>query len=78
MPQVTISYLGRPQLAPVSARVQALDSMYGFECSCERCLAEAESYEKVSCCWGCPFLVPCLGIWQATLQQHCLSDHLPV
>lgn len=50
--QVTISYLGRPQLAPVSARVQALDSMYGFECSCERCLAEAEAYEKVRCCRG--------------------------
>jgi hypothetical protein len=46
-PQVTISYLGRPQLAPVAARVSALDSMYGFECSCERCLAEADSYDKV-------------------------------
>lgn len=32
--EVTISYLGRPQLTPVTRRMQALEEDYGFECDC--------------------------------------------
>jgi len=34
--EVTISYLGRPQLAPVGGRLARLKDDYGFGCSCPR------------------------------------------
>lgn len=62
--QVTISYLGRPQLAPVGVRRVKLQEDYGFACSCPRCVQELGCEDKVlggrSCCWcmfyvgGCP------------------------
>jgi hypothetical protein len=40
--EVTISYLGGPQLLPLDARREALSSAFGFECGCPRCRAEEE------------------------------------
>ncbi|GLC35445.1 hypothetical protein PLESTB_000206400 [Pleodorina starrii] len=45
--EVTICYLGRPQLLPVSRRISILAEDYGFECSCARCTAEQAHYDKV-------------------------------
>jgi hypothetical protein len=40
--EVTISYLGGPQLLPLDARREALSSAFGFDCGCPRCRAEEE------------------------------------
>ncbi|GFH27157.1 histone methyltransferase, partial [Haematococcus lacustris] len=40
--EVTISYLGRPQLQPATVRRARLLEDYGFECSCPRCVNELE------------------------------------
>ncbi len=45
--EVTISYLGRPQLAPVEPRRLQLADLYGFECDCERCALELHHMDKV-------------------------------
>ncbi|GLI61856.1 hypothetical protein VaNZ11_004364, partial [Volvox africanus] len=45
--EVTICYLGRPQLLPFSRRISILSDDYGFECSCTRCTAEQAHFEKV-------------------------------
>ncbi|GIL64548.1 hypothetical protein Vafri_18447 [Volvox africanus] len=45
--EVTICYLGRPQLLPFSRRISILSEDYGFECSCTRCTAEQAHFEKV-------------------------------
>ncbi|KXZ47298.1 hypothetical protein GPECTOR_36g24 [Gonium pectorale] len=36
--EVTISYLGRPQLLPFRKRISILSEDYGFECTCQRCV----------------------------------------
>jgi hypothetical protein len=40
--EVTISYLGGPQLLPLDARREALSGAFGFDCGCPRCRAEQE------------------------------------
>lgn len=45
--QLTISYLGRPQLAPLGTRQDMLKEDYGFDCTCTRCVAEAGVADKV-------------------------------
>jgi len=45
--EVTISYMGRPQLQPVGPRQVKLLSDYGFECDCQRCLQEQALEEKL-------------------------------
>ncbi|KAF5834973.1 hypothetical protein DUNSADRAFT_8073 [Dunaliella salina] len=45
--EVTISYMGRPQLRPVGPRQVKLLSDYGFECDCQRCLQEQALEEKL-------------------------------
>ncbi|GAX75002.1 hypothetical protein CEUSTIGMA_g2448.t1 [Chlamydomonas eustigma] len=45
--EVTISYLGRPQLVPVEMRIETLREDYGFTCECERCTAELVHMDKV-------------------------------
>lgn len=39
--QITISYLGREDFSPASARNSALQERYGFTCSCPRCTLES-------------------------------------
>jgi len=46
--EVTISYLGKPQLQPVNLRIDELRENYSFTCECERCTAELIHMEKVS------------------------------
>ncbi len=46
--EVSISYLGRPQLMPVELRIETLREDYGFTCECERCTAELVHMDKVS------------------------------
>lgn len=43
--EVTISYLGRPQLAPVAQRVAALKEEYGFDCDCPRFVRHTVPYD---------------------------------
>ncbi|GFR47403.1 hypothetical protein Agub_g9120 [Astrephomene gubernaculifera] len=45
--EVSISYLGRPQLLPFQRRMQALKEDYGFDCDCVRCTAEQAHYDKL-------------------------------
>jgi len=45
--EVTISYLGRPQLTPVEGRIEALKEDYGFTCSCSRCTGELQHASKL-------------------------------
>lgn len=40
--EVTISYLGAPQLLPLDGRRQALSGAFGFNCACPRCVAEED------------------------------------
>lgn len=42
--EVTINYLGRGSLRPLSQRQGELEASYGFTCGCDRCGAWA---------WGC-------------------------
>jgi len=35
--EVTISYLGAPQLLPLAQRREALANSFGFDCTCSRC-----------------------------------------
>ncbi|GIL75583.1 hypothetical protein Vretifemale_5332 [Volvox reticuliferus] len=46
--EVTICYLGRPQLLPFSRRISILSDEYGFECNCTRCMAEQAHFDKVA------------------------------
>ncbi|KAG2497109.1 hypothetical protein HYH03_004700 [Edaphochlamys debaryana] len=50
--EVTICYLGRPQLLPFNRRMALLEEDYGFECDCVRCTAEQASYDKVDDVYG--------------------------
>jgi hypothetical protein len=45
--EVTISYFGAEQLTPLKARQKALKTAFGFDCSCERCIGEAATWEAV-------------------------------
>lgn len=45
--EVTISYLGRPQLDHVQSRIDKLEEDYGFRCECERCTMELIHSEKL-------------------------------
>ncbi|KAG2452349.1 hypothetical protein HYH02_003373 [Chlamydomonas schloesseri] len=45
--EVTICYLGRPQLLPFNKRIAILSEDYGFECNCARCLAEQAHVDKL-------------------------------
>ncbi|KAG1662897.1 hypothetical protein FOA52_009680 [Chlamydomonas sp. UWO 241] len=46
--EITISYLGRPQLVPVDARIELLREDYGFSCECERCTNELVHMDKLA------------------------------
>ena len=45
--EITISYLGRPQLDHVETRIDKLEEDYGFSCECERCTSELIHGEKL-------------------------------
>ncbi|GBF93793.1 hypothetical protein Rsub_06125 [Raphidocelis subcapitata] len=45
--EVTISFLGRQEFAPVGARQAVLRERWGFECTCERCAVEAAAPPEV-------------------------------
>jgi hypothetical protein len=45
--EITISYLGRPQLDSCQTRIDKLEEDYGFTCECERCTSELIYGEKI-------------------------------
>lgn len=45
--EVTISYLGRPQLKLLSTRHHHLQEQFGFKCSCQRCQLEEQCYGRM-------------------------------
>lgn len=52
-PQVTICYLGRPQLLPFNKRIAILADDYGFECSCPRCVVSDWAGSEDEAAYGC-------------------------
>lgn len=91
--ELTISYLGGPQLLPLDARREALGSAFGFECGCPRCRAEEElspglatllqdtaSRVRVGGSQFCFVLLEVCGCWVSPCQDshQALSVHVRV
>lgn len=86
--EVTISYLGRPQLAPAAERIAKLKEDYGFECGCPRCLSEAGAEEKVrgavrcfsitaqSCAYCCSFSLVTVYLSYSSLRRTYMDDSI--
>ncbi|MEW5301046.1 MAG: hypothetical protein WDW38_009384 [Sanguina aurantia] len=53
--EVTISYMGRPQLTPVGDRLEHLQRDYGFICDCKRCTKESALAERLDECYDLLF-----------------------
>lgn len=45
--ELSISYVGRPQLMPWAPRAQELKRLYGFNCACPRCNTEEALYDRL-------------------------------